>query len=116
MFAEISENVAIDLGDNAFTGDLPTNFANMSNLGSLIGARNSFDYGYGTVEAGVCNNTAMLVMDCDACECCQVCCDGENDALCDFKLDDGTVLGYYCGAWLRYCLQGPEYFEGFGVY
>ena len=114
MFAEISENVAVDVGDNSFTGDLPTNFANMSNLVSLIGAGNSFDDN--SVQAGVCNDTSMLVMDCDACECCKVCCDGNNDALCDFKLDVKTVLGYQCGTWLRYCLQGAEYFEEFGVY
>ena len=125
LFAETSDddNVAVDIGDNKFTGDLPTSFANMSNLVSLIGAKNSFVDD--TVEAAVCNNTSVLVMDCDACECCEVCCDGENDYVCDFQLDVRTLLGYHCGAWFGDCIKGEEYWDrikgeeyflGLGIY
>ena len=88
LFSGTSGNIVVDVGDNRFTGDLPASFANMSNLVSLIGAKNSFTDS-ATSEA-VCDNTntSLLVMDCDACECCEVCCDGENDALCDFQLLD----------------------------
>ena len=110
LLSEASDNVAIDVGDNGFTGELPMSFANMSNLVSLIGARNSFVDN--TTHPAVCNDTSMLVMDCDACECCEVCCEG-NNTLCDFKLDARTILGYDCGAWLRFCIQGPDYFEGY---
>eukprot|EP00984_Skeletonema_dohrnii_P030894 scaffold22771_cov108-Skeletonema_dohrnii-CCMP3373.AAC.1 len=85
LFSGTSDNVVVDIGDNEFTGELPTSFANMSNLVSLIGAKNSF-VDSSTME-DVCDNTTLLVMDCDACDCCEVCCDGENDAVCDFQLD-----------------------------
>eukprot|EP00984_Skeletonema_dohrnii_P034773 scaffold33677_cov90-Skeletonema_dohrnii-CCMP3373.AAC.1 len=85
LFSGTSDNVVVDIGDNKLTGELPTSFANMSNLVSLIGAKNSFADN-ATMEA-VCDNSTLLVMDCDACECCEVCCDGENDGVCDFKLD-----------------------------
>jgi len=59
-----------------------------------------------------------LVMDCDACECCEVCCDGGNDAVCDFHLDVFTFLGYDCGAWFAACLasSGADYLAGAGIY
>lgn len=103
LFSGTSDNIVVDVGDNKFTGDLPASFANMSNLVSLIGAKNSFADS-ATSEA-VCDNTTLLVMDCDACECCEVCCNGENDAVCDFQLVVRTVLGYDCGAWFQYCMQ-----------
>ena len=64
---------------------------NMSNLVSLNGAKNSFTDS--ATQTSVCDNTntSLLVMDCNACECCEVCCDGENDAVCDFQLDVRTV-------------------------
>lgn len=104
IFSETSDNVAIDVGNNGFAGKLPMSFANMSNLVSLIGARNSF--ADNTTHPAVCEDTSTLVMDCDACECCEVCCDGSN-ALCDFKLDARTMLGYRCGEWYKFCVQSP---------
>ena len=88
LFAGTYDNIVVDVGDNRFTDDLPASFANMSNLVSLLGPKNSFTDS-ATSEA-VCDNanTSLLVMDCDACECCEVCCDGENDAVCDFQLLD----------------------------
>jgi len=53
-----------------------------------------------------------LVMDCDACECCEVCCDGGNDAVCDFHLDVFTFLGYDCGSWFMHCMQGADDLAG----
>ena len=105
LFSGTSGNIVADVGDNKFTGYLPASFANMSNLVSLIGAKNSFT-GSAT-QSSVCDNTntTLLVMDCDACECCEVCCDGESDAVCDFQLDVRTVLGYDCGTWFQYCMQ-----------
>jgi len=114
LFSGTSDNVVVDIGDNKFTDELPTSFANMSNLVSLIGAKNSF--ADNATQSSVCDNSTLLVMDCDACECCEVCCDGENDAVCDFKLDVRIVLGYDCGAWFFHCLQGADYFAGAGVY
>jgi len=99
LFSGTSDNVVVDIGDNKFTGELPTSFANMSNLVSLIGAKNSF--ADSATMKDVFDNTTLLVMDCDACECCEVCCDGDNDAVCDFQLDAYTLLGYDCGAWLK---------------
>ena len=110
LFSGTSDNIVVDVGDNKFTGDLPASFSNMSNLVSLIGAKNSF--ASSTTSEAVCNNTRSLVMDCDACECCEVCCDGENDAVCDFHLDVRTVLGYDCGAWFQYCMQKVDDFAG----
>ena len=112
LFSGTSDNVVVDIGDNKFTGELPTSFANMSNLVSLIGAKNSF-VDSATIE-DVCDNTTLLVMDCDACECCDVCCDGD-DGVCDFQLDVRIVLGYDCGSWFQHCLQGSNDFAG-GVY
>ena len=91
LFAGTYDNIVVDVGDNRFTDDLPASFANMSNLVSLVGAKNSFTDS-ATSEA-VCDNanTSLLVMDCDACECCEVCCDGENDAVCDFQLLDFRI-------------------------
>ena len=115
LFSGTSDNVVVDIGDNKFTDELPSSFANMSNLVSLIGAKNSF-VDSSTME-DVCDNAALLVMDCDACGCCEVCCDGENDTVCDFQLDVFTVLGYHCGSWfMSSCLQGADYFAGAGVY
>eukprot|EP00985_Skeletonema_marinoi_P020556 scaffold12270_cov161-Skeletonema_marinoi.AAC.3 len=113
LFSSTSDNVVVDIGDNKFTGELPTSFANMSNLVSLIGAKNSF--ADSTTMKDVCDNTTLLVMDCDACECCEVCCDGD-DGVCDFQLDAYTLLGYDCGAWLKACMKDTEYFAGAGVY
>ena len=110
LFSGTSDNIVVDVGDNKFTGDLPASFSNMINLVSLIGARNSF--ASSTTSEAVCNNTRSLVMDCDACECCEVCCDGGNDAVCDFHLDVRTVLGYDCGAWFQYCMQKVDDFAG----
>jgi len=109
-----SDNVIVDIGDNKFTDFLPDSFANMSSLVSLIGAKNSF--ADGATQTAVCDSTSLLVMDCNACECCEVCCDGENDIVCDFHLDVRTLLGYDCGAWLASCLKEDEYFAGFGIY
>ena len=103
LFSGTFDNIVVDVGDNKLTGDLPASFANMSNLVSLIGAKNSF--ASSTTSEAVCDITTLLVMDCDACECCEVCCDGENDAVCDFQLDVRAVLGYDCGAWFQYCMQ-----------
>ena len=91
LFSGTSDNIVVDVGDNKFTGDLPASFANMTNLVSLVGPKNSFTDS-ATSEA-VCDNanTSLLVMDCDACECCEVCCDGENDAVCDFQLLDFRI-------------------------
>eukprot|EP00985_Skeletonema_marinoi_P024869 scaffold17698_cov198-Skeletonema_marinoi.AAC.1 len=116
LFSETSDNdnVAVDIGDNKFTDVLPSSFANMSNLVSLIGAKNSF--ANSATQPAVCEDTSLLVMDCDACECCEVCCDGENDGVCDFQLDVRTLLGYDCGTWFAHCLQGTEYFAGFGIH
>ena len=88
LFSGTSDNIVVDVGDNQFTSDLPASFANMSNLVSLIGPKNSFTDS-ATSEA-VCDNTntTLFIMDCDACECCEVCCDGENEAVCDFQLLD----------------------------
>eukprot|EP00984_Skeletonema_dohrnii_P003797 scaffold1309_cov106-Skeletonema_dohrnii-CCMP3373.AAC.2 len=69
LFSGTSDNVVVDIGDNEFTGELPSSFANMSNLVSLIGAKNSF-VDSATIE-DVCDNTTLLVMDCDACDCCE---------------------------------------------
>jgi len=41
LFSGTSDNIVVDIGDNKFTEELPTSFANMSNLVSLIGAKNS---------------------------------------------------------------------------
>lgn len=41
LFSGISDNVVVDIGDNKFTDELPASFGNMSNLVSLIGAKNS---------------------------------------------------------------------------
>jgi len=109
LFSGTSDNVVADIGDNKLTGELPTSFANMSNLVSLIGAKNSF--ADSTTMEDVCDNTTLLVMDCDACDCCEVCCDGD-DAVCDFQLDVRIVLGYDCGSWFQYCLQGADDFAG----
>eukprot|EP00986_Skeletonema_menzelii_P000630 scaffold173_cov146-Skeletonema_menzelii.AAC.1 len=86
LFSGTFDNIFVDVGDNKLTGDLPASFANMSNLVSLIGPKNSFTDS--ATQLSVCGNmnTTTLVMDCDACECCEVCCDGENDAVCDFQL------------------------------
>jgi len=111
LMSEASDNVVIDIGDNKFTDGLPSRFANMSNLVSLIGAKNSF--AANVTQPAVCDNTEMLVMDCSACECCDVCCNGENDDVCDFHLDVRVILGYDCGAWFAYCLQGVEYFANY---
>ena len=108
LFSGTSDNVIVDVGNNKFTDGLPASFANMSNLVSFIGTKNSFTDS-ATSEA-VCDNTTLLVMDCDACECCEVCCDGENDAVCDFQLDVPTVLGYACGSWFVVCMQGKDDF------
>lgn len=113
LFSETSDNIAVDIGDNNFTGFLPSRFVNMSNLVSLIGAKNSF--ADGATQPAVCDNTSLLVMDCDACECCEVCCDRENNDLCDFQLDVGTLLGYDCGVWFEYCLMEADYYAGFGT-
>jgi len=110
LFSGTSDNVVVDIGDNKFTDELPTSFANMSNLVSLIGSKNSF--ADNATQSSVCDNSTLLVMDCDACECCEVCCDGENDGVCEFKLDSHTLLGYDCGAWYEYCLQGADDFVG----
>ena len=74
--------------------------------------RNSF--ADNATQSSVCDNSTLLVMDCDACECCEVCCDGENDGVCDFKLDVRKVLGYDCGAWYEYCVRGADYFAEAG--
>ncbi len=109
------DDVALDIGDNMFTDFLPASFANSSSLVSLIGAKNSF--ADGATQTAVCDNTTLLVMDCDACECCEVCCDGgENDAVCDFQLDARTLLGYDCGTWFAVCLKQTEYYAEFGIY
>ncbi|KAK1741263.1 leucine-rich repeat domain-containing protein [Skeletonema marinoi] len=110
LFSGTSDNVVVDIGDNKFTGELPISFANMSNLVSLFGPKNSF--ADNATQSSVCDNSTLLVMDCDACECCKVCCDGENDGVCDFKLDVRIVLGYDCGAWYEYCVRGADYFAG----
>jgi hypothetical protein len=109
LMSETSDNVVVDIGDNKFTDDLPSSFANMSNLVSLIGAKNSF--ADNATQPVVCDNTTLLIMDCGACECCDICCDGENDGVCDFQLDVHALLGYGCGAWFMYCMQGAEYFS-----
>jgi hypothetical protein len=114
LFSGTSDNVVVDIGDNKLTGELPTSFANMSNLVSLIGAKNSFSND-ATMEA-VCDNSTLLVMDCDACECCEVCCDEEHERVCDFQLDVRIVLGYDCGSWFQHCLQGADDFAEAGVY
>ena len=114
LFSGTSDNVVVDIGDNKLTGELPTSFANMSNLVSLIGAKNSFSND-ATMEA-VCDNSTLLVMDCDACECCEVCCDEEHERVCDFQLDVHTLLGYDCGPWLKACMKDREYFAGAGWY
>ncbi len=114
LFSGTSDNVIVDVGNNKFTGELPVSFANMSNLVTLIGTKNTF--ADGAISEAVCNKTTLLVMDCDACECCEVCCDGENDAVCDFQLDVSTMLGYDCGGWFQYCMQGVDYFAGAGIY
>ena len=114
LFSGTSGSIVADIGDNKFTGELPTSFANMSNLVSLIGAKNSF--ADSTTMKDVCDNTTLLVMDCDACECCEVCCDEDHDGVCDFQLDAYTLLGYDCGAWLKACMKDTEYFPGAGVY
>ena len=90
LFSGTFDNILVDVGDNKLTGDLPASFANMSNLVSLIGPKNSF-VDSATTEA-VCDNTntTNFIMDCDACECCEICCDGENDAVCGFQLDVRT--------------------------
>ncbi len=103
LFSGTSGNVVVDIGDNQFSDELPASFANMSNLVSLIGTKNTF--ADGATSEGICDNTTLLVMDCDACECCEVCCDGENDAVCDFQLDVSTVMGYDCGSWFQLCMQ-----------
>jgi hypothetical protein len=110
LMSETSDNVVIDVGDNKFTDKLPSSFANMSNLVSLIGTKNSF--ADNATQPAVCdnNNTSLLVMDCGACECCQVCCDGENDNVCDYHKKVPNLLGYVCGAWYKYCLKDTEYF------
>mmetsp|Transcript_11034 Transcript_11034/g.18172 ORF Transcript_11034/g.18172 Transcript_11034/m.18172 type:complete len:818 (-) Transcript_11034:524-2977(-) len=102
IFSESSGNIVVDVGVNKFTGELPSSFANMSNLDSLFAAKNSF--AHNATRPAVCDNTTFLVMDCDACECCEVCCDGGNGGLCDFKLDVRTMLRYDCGSWLKSCL------------
>jgi hypothetical protein len=112
LMSEASDNVVVDIGDNKFTDGLPSRFANMSNLVSLIGAKNSF--AANVTQPAVCDNTALLVMDCSACECCDVCCNGENDGVCDFHLNVPWLMGYDCGAWYNYCLQGAEYFAEAG--
>ena len=115
LFSGTSDNVIVDIGDNQFTDEVPVSFANMSNLVSLVGAKNSFADS-ATPEA-ICDNTALLVMDCDACECCEVCCDGgENDAACGFQLDAPSVLGYDCGTWFQYCMQGAGDFAAIVPY
>ena len=113
LFSGTSGSIVADIGDNKLTGELPTSFANMSNLVSLIGAKNSF--ADSTTMKDVCDNTTLLVMDCDACECCEVCCDGD-DGVCDFQLDAHTLLGYDCGAWLKACIKDRDYFAEAGVY
>ena len=110
LMSETSDNVVVDVGDNKFTDKLPSSFENMSNLVSLIGTKNSF--ADNATQPAVCANTSLLVMDCGACECCEVCCDGENDGVCDFHSDVGTMLGYDCGAWFKYCVKDAEYFAG----
>eukprot|EP00984_Skeletonema_dohrnii_P007474 scaffold2707_cov90-Skeletonema_dohrnii-CCMP3373.AAC.6 len=112
LFSGTSDNIVVDIGDNKLTGELPTSFANMSNLVSLFGAKNSF--ADNVTQSSVCDNSTLLVMDCDACECCDVCCDGENDGVCDFQLDGRAVLGLECGAWYEYCVRGAEYFAEAG--
>eukprot|EP00985_Skeletonema_marinoi_P020554 scaffold12270_cov161-Skeletonema_marinoi.AAC.1 len=112
LFSGTSDNVVVDIGDNKFTDELPTSFANMSNLVSLFGAKNSF--ADNVTQSSVCDNSTLLVMDCDACECCDVCCDGENDGVCDFQLDGRAVLGLECGAWYEYCVRGADYFAEAG--
>ena len=102
LFSGTSDNIVVDIGDNKFTEELPTSFADMSNLVSLIGAKNSF-VDSATMK-DVCDNTTLLVMDCDACECCEVCCDGD-DGVCEFQLDVRMVLRYDCGVWFQFCLQ-----------
>ncbi len=113
LFSESFDNVAVDIGDNKFTGFLPSSFANMSNLVSLIGAKNSF--ADGATQTAVCDNNSLLLMDCNACECCKICCD-RGDDLCDFQLDVGTLLGYDRGSWFAVCLKEAEYYAGFGIY
>ncbi|KAK1734954.1 leucine-rich repeat domain-containing protein, partial [Skeletonema marinoi] len=112
LFSGTSDNIVVDIGGNKFTGELPTSFAKRSNLVSLIGARNSF--ADNATQSSVCDNSTLLVMDCDACECCEVCCDGENDGVCDFQLDGRTVLGYDYGAWYQYGVRGADYFAEAG--
>lgn len=109
LFSGTSDNIVVDIGDNKFVGDVPVSFANMSNLVSFIGAKNSF--ADRATQTAVCDNTTLLVMDCDACECCEVCCDGgENAAVCDFQLDAPAVLGYDCGSWFQFCLYQAKDF------
>jgi len=96
------------VGDNSFTGDLPASFANMSNLVSFIGAKNSF--AENVTEPSVCDKTALLVMDCASCECCDVCCDEEHSNVCNYHDDVHTLLGFDCGAWYKSCLPVADYF------
>lgn len=107
-FVLLSYTLLCSVGDNKFINELPASFGNMTNLVSLIGARNSFSKN--ATQTAVCDNTTLLVMDCDSCECCDVCCDGGNDGVCDFQLDVSTLLGYACGAWYKYCLSNVDFF------
>ena len=108
LFTLLSCTLLCSVGDNKFIDELPASFGNMTNLVSLIGARNSFSKN--ATQTAVCDNTTLLVMDCDSCECCDVCCDGGNDGVCDFQLDVSTLLGYACGAWYKYCLSNVDFF------
>jgi iron only hydrogenase large subunit-like protein len=80
----------------------------MSNLVSFIGAKNSF--AENVTEPSVCDKTALLVMDCASCECCDVCCDEEHSNVCNYHDDVHTLLGFDCGSWYKSCLPVADYF------
>ena len=104
LFSGTSDNIRVDVGDNKFTDDLPASFANMSNLISLVGPKNSFTDSATSEAICVNTNTTVFIMDCDACECCEFCCDGENDAVCDFQLDVRKDKTYLVGAYFPLAL------------
>lgn len=75
----------------------------------FVGTQNTLDTN--STEDGICDNTKFLVLDCDTCSCCDVCCEGKDDGICDIHMSPYVHLGLECGTWWMYCGETSSQYD-----
>jgi len=115
IFGGVSSDSSLylDVGNNRFSGDIPTSYGNVPNLTFFGAARNNFNDN--TVNNITCDNVEFTIMDCSACSCCSICCDSSESAfssdVCDFHMDTFSFMGLDCGQWWKHCNTPQNYYD-----